>query len=73
VAGLVEIAKFLQEYGWLGVALLIMVLWLGDFLHSDREFKREVGRGDRLESQRDAAIKLSQELLDAFEKGARRR
>lgn len=70
-----------------GVAGIVLALFIMGWVHSDREFGREVSRGDRLEAalkekdkaleeanaRADAAVRASELIADAFTEARKRR
>lgn len=64
-------AEFISHYGWLGVTITLAAAFLFGIIHSDKEFQREVIRGDKALEQRDEAIKLAQSLTGLLEGGRR--
>ncbi len=65
------VADFILKYGWLAVTLISWALFLTGVIHSDKEFQREVERGDKSLEQRDEAIKLAQTVISVVESGRR--
>lgn len=68
---LAAFAQFVKDFGWLGVTILIVAAFLFGIVHGDKEFSREVARGDKAIEQRDEAIKLAQSLTGLLEGGRR--
>jgi uncharacterized membrane protein len=46
-------ARFIKDYDWLAILILVVVAWLLGFVHSDREMKAQASAYEKALQQRD--------------------